>query len=113
MADSSPDPTPSAIRTLGFTLLYSSLSRLPAPLLHRLHLKLPSDANPAFDRLTVEPFDRSPDPTQRSNDPTIQRSNDPSNDSTVKRSNGQTISPTTIKLLLKLRFPEAHALCFS
>ena len=85
----STDTTPSAIRALGFTLLYAPLSTLPSPLLHRLHLKLPSDA----------PAPLSNDPTpQRSNDPTIQRSND---------------DPTTIKLLLKLRFPEAHSLCFS
>ena len=84
----SSDPAPSAIRTLGFTLLHSSLSHLPAPLLRRLHLKLPSDA-----------------PAPPSNDSTTEQSND----STIQRLN----DPTTLKLLLKLRFPEAHALCFS
>ena len=87
----STDTTPSAIRTLGFTLLYAPLSTLPSPLLHRLHLKLPSDA-PA--PTTLPPSDH----------PTTQ----PPNHQTTKPPNHQ-----TLQLLLKLRFPEAHALCFS
>ncbi len=79
------DTAPSAILALGHTLLFSSLSPLPPPFLHRLLLKLPADA---------------PAPSSSPNDPTIQRSNDP----TIHNA---------IKLLLKLRFPEAHALCFS
>ena len=74
----SPDPAPTAIRPLGFTLLFSTLSHLPAPLLHRLKLKLPSDAPPPPNHQTTKPPNHQP-----------------------------------IKLLLKLRFPEAHALCFS
>ena len=84
--DTSQETSPDAIQTHGFSILLSVLSDLPPPLLRRLSLKLPA---------TISGQSFSP-PT------------DGSNDSTVKRSNGQ-----TVKLLLKLRFPEAFSLCFS
>ena len=84
--DTSQETSPDAIQTHGFSLLLSVLSDLPPPLLRRLALKLPA---------TISGQSFSP-------------STDISNDSTVKRSNGQ-----TVKLLLKLRFPEAFSLCFS
>ena len=83
---SSSDPAPSALQSLGFSLLHATLAHLPPPLLHRLRLKLPAT-------ISEQSF-RPPAAV--------------SNDSTVKRSNGQ-----TVKLLLKLRFPEAFSLCFS
>lgn len=81
-----PDATPEAIRALGFTLLFSALADLPVPLLQRLRIKLPSDIPPPPDHSTDKP----------------------SNHQTAKPSYHQ-----TIQLLTKLRFPEAHALCFS
>ena len=90
LPDLSPETSPDAVQSLGFSLLHDALSGLPPPLLRRLALKLPASAHL----------------------PTIKRSND----QTVKRSNGQTIERSngqTIKLLLKLRFPEAFALCCS
>ena len=50
----SADPAPGAVQTHGFSLLFSFLSGLPAPLLRRLRLKLPATAR-LPDRPTVRP----------------------------------------------------------
>jgi hypothetical protein len=82
----SDDPAPAAVLTTGYSLLFAALSHLPPPLLRRLTLKLPADA----------PL------------PPLRDSASPREQSTIKPSNHQ-----TIKLLLKLHFPEAFALCCS
>lgn len=86
--DASAETAPATILANGCAFLFSALAPLPAPLLHRLRLKLPAPADQSITRTTELPLPH--------NDPTIQRSN-----------------LQTIKLLLKLKFPEACALCFS
>ena len=69
----------------GVECLSSFVSELPEPLRHRFMLKLPKSF------FSVD-------------DPTVRRSDDP----TIRRFDGLTIN---LRLLLKLRFPEAYSLC--